>query len=285
MPVNFERSAFFSVSPEEIRPFLEEDIGPGDLTAEIIPQTINAVAEVVTRDAMVLCGEAWFDAVFRLLDRNIAIEWKIEEGEEVAPGTLLCIVSGNARAVLTGERTALNLLQTLSATASLSRRFAKAVEGTGCKVLDTRKTIPGLRKAQKYAVRCGGCFNHRLGLYDAILIKENHILPAGSIANAVTCARKLHPHVPVEVEVENLDELGQALAVGADRILLDNFDTELLREAVAASAGRAELEASGNVSLENVREISETGVDYVSVGALTKDLLAVDLSMRIKFLQ
>jgi nicotinate-nucleotide pyrophosphorylase (carboxylating) len=200
---------------------------------------------------------------------------------EVPADTVLCRMDGVARAMLTGERTALNLLQTLSGTASLARRYAKAVEGTGVRVLDTRKTLPGLRKAQKYAVRCGGCENHRLGLYDGILIKENHILASGSIAAAVKAAQGLGADVPIEVEVESLDDLSQALAAGADRILLDNFQLPMMREAVALNGGRAKLEVSGNVSLDTIREIAETGVDYISVGALTKNVEAVDLSMRI----
>lgn len=269
------------VNPEEIDRFLEEDVGPGDLTASIIPQTTPATAQVVTRENMILCGRAWFDAVFARLDPNIRIDWRVGEGEEVEADTVLCNLQGCARSLLTGERTALNLLQTLSGTATLARVYARAVEGTGVRVLDTRKTLPGLRKAQKYAVRCGGCHNHRLGLYDGILIKENHILAAGSIALAVRTAQALGANVPIEVEVENLDELQQALGAGADRLLLDNFSLDLMREAVALNAGRVELEVSGNVTLETIRAIAETGVDYISVGALTKNLRAVDLSMRI----
>ena len=269
------------VNPEEIDRFLEEDVGPGDLTASIIPEATPATAQVVTRENMILCGRAWFDAVFARLDPNIRIDWRVGEGEEVEADTVLCNLQGCARSLLTGERTALNLLQTLSGTATLARVYARAVEGTGVRVLDTRKTLPGLRKAQKYAVRCGGCHNHRLGLYDGILIKENHILAAGSIALAVRTAQALGADVPIEVEVENLDELQQALGAGADRLLLDNFSLELMREAVALNAGRVELEVSGNVTLETIRAIAETGVDYISVGALTKNLRAVDLSMRI----
>lgn len=269
------------VNPEEIDRFLEEDVGPGDLTASIIPEATPATAQVVTRENMILCGRAWFDAVFARLDPNIRIDWRVGEGEEVEADTVLCNLQGCARSLLTGERTALNLLQTLSGTATLARVYAQAVAGTGVRVLDTRKTLPGLRKAQKYAVRCGGCHNHRLGLYDGILIKENHILAAGSIALAVRTAQALGADVPIEVEVENLDELQQALGAGADRLLLDNFSLELMREAVALNAGRVELEVSGNVTLETIRAIAETGVDYISVGALTKNLRAVDLSMRI----
>jgi len=269
------------VDLDEIDRFLREDVGAGDLTALIVPDTARAEASVITREAMVLCGRPWFDAVFARLDPAVHVEWQAEEGTDVLAGALLCTLSGPARALLTGERTALNLLQTLSATATLARDYARAAAGTGLTVLDTRKTLPGLRQAQKYAVRRGGCSNHRLGLFDGILIKENHILAAGSIALAVRKAVELDARVPIEVEVENLDELAQALAAGANRVLLDNFTFAMMREAVAMSAGRAKLEVSGNVSLENISAIAATGVDYVSVGALTKNVRAVDLSMRI----
>jgi len=269
------------VDLDEIDRFLREDVGGGDLTALIVPDTARAEATVITREAMVLCGRPWFDAVFARLDPAVRIGWQVEEGAVVAAGALLCRLDGPARALLTGERTALNLLQSLSATATLAREYAKAAAGTGLTVLDTRKTLPGLRRAQKYAVRCGGCGNHRLGLYDGILIKENHILAAGSIALAVRKAVELDAGVPIEVEVESLDELAQALAAGANRVLLDNFTFAMMREAVAISAGRAKLEVSGNVSLENIPAIAATGVDYVSVGALTKNVRAVDLSMRV----
>ncbi|WP_445372208.1 carboxylating nicotinate-nucleotide diphosphorylase [Methylomonas sp. HW2-6] len=266
--------------PAEIDRFLAEDIGDGDLTANIIPEAIQASATVVTREGMVLCGGAWFDAVFERLSPQLMIEWVVSDGDWVAADTVLCRLSGPARALLTGERTALNLLQTLSATASVAREYANAVAGTGCKVLDTRKTLPGLRLAQKYAVRCGGCFNHRIGLFDAILIKENHILAAGSIAEAVREARS-QANVPVEVEVENLDELEQALAARPDRVMLDNFSVAELVAAVSRNQGQVELEASGNITLQNIRSVAETGVDFISIGALTKNIKAVDLSMRI----
>lgn len=269
------------VNPEEIRAFIEEDLGAGDLTANLIPEGAVAKAEVVTRERMVMCGQAWFAAVFTELDPMVRISWNVAEGDEVEAGSTLCTMAGRARPMLTGERTALNLLQTLCATATVSRVYAQAVAGTGCKVLDTRKTLPGLRRAQKYAVKCGGCNNHRIGLFDGILIKENHIAAAGSIAAAVSRARDTSPGLPVEVEVENFKELHEALEARADRILLDNFDTDMLRRAVAVVAGHAELEASGNVSLQTIRTIAETGVNFVSVGALTKDVRAVDLSMRI----
>lgn len=269
------------VDPADIARFIREDLGAGDLTALIVPASERAEARVITREAMVLCGRPWFDAVFAQLDPAVRIDWQAEEGADVPADALLCTLDGPARALLTGERTALNLLQTLSATATLARVYAQAAQGTGLTVLDTRKTIPGLRQAQKYAVRCGGCTNHRMGLYDGILIKENHIMAAGSIAQAVRQAQALEANVPIEVEVENLDQLGQALEAGVPRILLDNFTLEMMREAVAISAGRAKLEVSGNVSLENIPAIAATGVDYVSVGALTKNIRAVDLSMRI----
>lgn len=268
-------------SSAEIARYLSEDIGTGDVTANIIPVGTLAKAHMLTREAMVLCGQAWFDAVFKQLSPDIRIEWLCEEGDNVAADTLLCRLHGPARALLTGERTALNLLQTLSATATIARRYADAVAGTGCKVLDTRKTIPGLRLAQKYAVKCGGCFNHRIGLFDAILIKENHIIAAGSIAEAVRLARCCGD-VPVEVEVENLDEFAQALAAQPNRIMLDNFSLTDMRAAVESNRGRVELEASGNITLDNIRSVAETGVDYISIGALTKNLTAVDLSLRIE---
>jgi nicotinate-nucleotide pyrophosphorylase (carboxylating) len=265
----------------DIKPFLEEDLGSGDITAEIIHEDSHAEAEVVTREDMVLCGQNWFEAVFRYLDANVVIDWLAAEGESVNSGATLCKLSGLARALLTGERTALNLLQTLSATATVARQYADAVSGTGCKVLDTRKTIPGLRNAQKYAVACGGCYNHRTGLYDGILIKENHIMAAGSITRAIQSARQLST-VAVEVEVESMQELTEALAAKPDRIMLDNFSLEELQEAVKLNAGAIELEASGNIGLDNIRVVAETGVDYISIGALTKNIKAVDLSMRIK---
>jgi nicotinate-nucleotide pyrophosphorylase (carboxylating) len=273
-----------SLTTFDIKSFLKEDIGAGDLTAAIIPDAVTAEAEVLTREPMVVCGQAWFDAVFKELDPNVRIDWLCAEGEAVTAGVTLCRLTGPARALLTGERTALNLLQTLSATATVARRYAEAVAGTGCKVLDTRKTIPGLRQAQKYAVAVGGCYNHRIGLYDGVLIKENHIMAAGSITEAVRTARKL-TKAPVEVEVETLDQLHEALAATPDRIMLDNFSLDDLRAAVQAAGGRVELEASGNIGLDNIRTIAETGVDFISIGALTKHVKAVDLSMRIKLAQ
>jgi len=265
----------------DIKSFLEEDIGSGDITAAIIPETTHAYAEVLTREDIIISGQAWFDAVFKHLDTNVTINWLVSEGEAVKKNTILCKVSGSARALLTGERTALNLLQLLSATATVARKYADAVADTGCKILDTRKTIPGLRDAQKYAVACGGCHNHRIGLYDGVLIKENHIMAAGSITKAIQKARVL-TSVTVEVEVESLSELLEALAAKPDRIMLDNFSLADLRAAVKLSAGAVELEASGNIDLDNIHSIAQTGVDYISIGALTKHVKAVDLSMRIK---
>ena len=265
----------------DIKYFLDEDIGFGDITAAIIPEAAKALAEVVTREDMIVCGQAWFDAVFKHLDANVVINWLVAEGEAVKKDTMLCKVSGLARGLLTGERSALNCLQLLSATATVSRQYADAVAGTGCKVLDTRKTIPGLRNAQKYAVACGGCYNHRMGLYDGVLIKENHIMAAGSITRAIATARELTT-VSVEVEVESMPELAEALAAKPDRIMLDNFSLDELRAAVKLTAGVIALEASGNIDLNNIKVVAETGVDYISIGALTKHVKAVDLSMRIK---
>ncbi len=270
-----------NIIDEDVRRFLAEDVGQGDLTALVIPEEKLAKATIVTREATLVCGQAWVNAVFKKLDADIVIDWQFEEGEQAFSGDVLCYLSGSARALLTGERAALNMLQTLSATASLANQYAKALEGTDSVVLDTRKTIPGLRLAQKYAVRCGGGTNHRVGLYDGILIKENHIMASGSIAKAVAAARQISTTVEVEVEVENLDEVKQALDAKADILLLDNFNLEQLKEAVELNRGVAKLEASGNVSLSTIRDIAKTGVDFISVGALTKNIQAVDLSMRV----
>lgn len=266
----------------EVSAYLKEDVGTGDITAAIIPETVQAEATVMTREAMVVCGKAWFEAVFVLLNEDVNIQWLVQEGDAIGAGVSLCNLNGSARALLTGERTGLNLLQTLSATATVARQYADAVAGTECKVLDTRKTIPGLRHAQKYAVTCGGCHNHRMGLYDGVLIKENHIIAAGSIANAVHVARKQSGiPVEVEVEVESLLEFSEACEAKPDRIMLDNFSLDELRSAVALNYNNIELEASGNITLENIRSIAETGVDFISIGALTKHIRAIDLSMRI----
>ena len=265
---------------------LAEDIGPGDVTADLVPASCGAVATVLSREDAVLCGTAWFDEVFAQLDAAIYVTWFSADGARITPGMELCSVNGPARALLSGERTALNFLQALSGTATVARRYADAVAGTDCRVLDTRKTIPGLRAAQKYAVACGGATNHRHGLYDALLIKENHIMAAGGIAAALRAARVAHPGLSVEIEVESRAELDQALDGGADIVLLDNFALDELRAAVAQTRGRpgcaTRLEASGNVELETVGAIARTGVDFVSVGGMTKHLRAVDLSMRFQ---
>jgi nicotinate-nucleotide pyrophosphorylase (carboxylating) len=263
---------------------LAEDVGTGDLTARLIPADRVARATVITREDAVLCGTAWFDEVFRQIDSRVRVTWSAHDSDRVSADQQLCTLEGPARSLLTGERTALNFLQALSATATVTRRYVDAVAGTRCRILDTRKTIPGLRLAQKYAVLCGGGTNHRIGLFDAILVKENHIAAAGSIANAVSEARRLAAKVLLEVEVENLTQLREALDARVDRILLDNFSDDLMREAVkitrAHANARTELEASGNMSLETLRAVADTGVDFISVGGLTKHVRAVDLSMR-----
>jgi len=264
----------------QVRAALAEDVGTGDRTAALIPADATGRAHVVCREAAVLSGTAWVDEVFRQIDPRVAIGWLADDGDAIAPNQTLCRLNGPARSLLTGERAALNFLQTLSGTATLARRWADAVAGTGARILDTRKTIPGLRLAQKYAVTCGGCHNHRIGLYDAVLIKENHIAAAGSVTAALHAAVASAAGLEIEIEVETLEQLREALVAGARRILLDNFPLERLREAVAIAAGRARLEASGGVTLDTVRAIAETGVDDISVGALTKDVRAVDLSMR-----
>ncbi len=260
---------------------LAEDIGGGDLTVAFIPAERMATAELITREDAVLCGAAWFDEVFRQLDTDVCTTWFVGDGEVIRSNAALCRLEGPARAILTGERTALNFLQTLSGTATAARRYTEAIRGTKTAILDTRKTLPGLRRAQKYAVACGGGKNHRLGLYDAVLIKENHIAMAGSVRTALAQARAAAgADVPLEIEVENLAQLREAIAAGATHLLLDNFDLAGLTAAVRETAGRAVLEASGGVSLDNVRAIAETGVDFISVGALTKHVRAVDLSLR-----
>lgn len=269
------------VIEENVRTALAEDVGSGDITAALIPTTEQARGRVISREAATLCGTAWVDEVFRQLDPQVSIEWQVQDGDSVAPDQTLFTLSGSSRSLLTGERTALNFLQTLSGTATVAAAYARKVADTQVRLLDTRKTIPGLRMAQKYAVSCGGCFNHRIGLYDAFLIKENHILACGGITEAVSTARSMHPGKPVEVEVETQAQLEQALAAGADIIMLDNFSTEQMRAAVAFTAGRAKLEASGNITDETLVEFASTGVDYISIGALTKHCRAIDLSMRL----
>jgi len=266
----------------QVKLALAEDIGQQDLTADLIPADSIATATILNREPATLCGQDWVMEVFKQVDPIISITWHFNDGDQLEADNLICTLNGPDRSLLTGERTAMNYLQTLSATATLSSVYAAQVAGIEVKVLDTRKTIPGFRLAQKYAVRCGDCHNHRIGLYDGILIKENHINAAGSIAAAITQARALHPGVTIEVEAENFGEMDQALAGQADIILLDNFDIAMLNQAVERNQGQALLEASGNVNLTTVRAIAETGVDRISIGALTKDIKAIDLSMRFK---
>jgi nicotinate-nucleotide pyrophosphorylase (carboxylating) len=265
---------------------IDEDVGTGDLTARLIGADKQAHATVITREAAVVCGCAWVDEVFRQLDARVRVEWLVKDGDQVKPNQVLFTLTGPARALLTGERTALNFLQTLSATATATQLFVAAVTGTRCRILDTRKTIPGLRLAQKYAVVCGGGSNHRVGLSDAILIKENHIAAAGSISAAIKAARAVSDTVMVEVEVESIDELKQALEARADRIMLDNFDLDTMRRAVAVAHEHPNkgilLEASGNMTVDTVRDVAQTGIDFISVGGLTKHVKAVDLSMRFQ---
>jgi nicotinate-nucleotide pyrophosphorylase (carboxylating) len=259
---------------------LAEDIGTGDVTAGLIPAEKQAVATVICREDAVVCGVAWFNAVFHQLDPAVQVEWQCQDGERVQANTLLCTLRGSARSILSGERAALNFLQTLSATATATRRYVDLVAHTRCRILDTRKTLPGLRTAQKYAVRCGGGSNHRIGLYDRVLIKENHIMAAGSITAAIQQARQLHPGILVEVETENLQELAEATAAQADIIMLDEYSLADMCEAVRVTAGKIPLEASGSVNPATVVAIAETGVDFVSIGSITKHVQAVDLSMR-----
>lgn len=261
---------------------LVEDLGPDgdDPSAALIPQNKILQAEVICREAAIICGRPWFDEVIHQLDEDIHIDWRINEGQHVDADTLICSLHGSARHLLSGERTALNFLQTLSATASQTQRYVQAIAGSEAILLDTRKTLPGLRLAQKYAVRCGGGNNHRIGLFDMIMLKENHILASGSITQAVKLAKKQSPGLAIEVEVETLPELEEALNTDISRILLDNMDLETLRKAVKLSAGRTPLEASGGVELETIRQIALTGVDYISTGAITKHVRAIDLSMR-----
>jgi nicotinate-nucleotide pyrophosphorylase (carboxylating) len=270
----------------QVEAALREDLGSGDVTAALVPAPQRVRGSVVAREDAVLCGRAWVDETFRQLDPRVQLTWHAIDGERVAAGEAIFAIAGPARPVLSGERTALNFLQLLSGTATVTRRFVDAVAGTGCRILDTRKTVPGLRTAQKYAVRCGGALNHRMGLYDQVLIKENHIAAAGSLTGAIEAARRSAAGIGVEVEVETLGELQEALNARPDIIMLDDFTLEDMRAAVAlnrAQATVAKLEVSGSVSLEAVRAIAETGVDYISVGALTKHVRAIDLSMRLDF--
>ncbi|KAA0695799.1 carboxylating nicotinate-nucleotide diphosphorylase [Halopseudomonas laoshanensis] len=266
---------------DDVRRALAEDVGSGDITASLIPADRLATATILTREAATLCGTAWADEVFRQVDPAITAQWLVKDGEQMQPDQVFCKLSGPARGLLTAERSAMNFIQTLSATATRSQYFASLVEGTSVRLLDTRKTLPGLRMAQKYAVTCGGCHNHRIGLFDAFLIKENHIAACGGIAEAIAQARSMAPGKPVEVEVESLDEMQQALSAGADIIMLDELSHDDMREAVAQTAGRASLEASGGITEKTLRSVAETGVDFISIGTLTKDIKAVDLSMRL----
>jgi nicotinate-nucleotide pyrophosphorylase (carboxylating) len=260
---------------------LAEDLGRGDATADLLPAEAQARAAIRCREDAVIAGRAWVDTCFRRLDPNVKLTWRAAEGERVARDFVVCEIQGLARALVSAERSALNFLQLLSGTATATAAYVAAVRGTGCRILDTRKTIPGLRVAQKYAVRVGGGVNHRIGLFDAVMLKENHILAAGSIAAAAQRARQLHPDLPLICEVEALDELEQAIGAGVDRVLIDDFSLDLMREAVRVAAGRLPLEVSGGVTLETVRQYAETGVDYISVGSLTKHVRAVDFSMRL----
>ncbi len=265
---------------------LLEDVGTGDVTAALVPEQQIAEARVICREEAVICGKDWFNQTFKQLDESIEIDWQVSDGDIVEADSLLVILKGPARSILTGERTALNFLQTLSGTSTISKIYSEQVSGTNCKVLDTRKTLPGLRNAQKYAVALGGCHNHRIGLYDAFLIKENHIMSAGGINQAIETARQNHPELTLEVETENMEEFHEALAAGADIIMLDEFSHEDIRMAVTLTQqfeGDTKLEASGNINLETLRSYAETGVDFISTGSLTKHVRAVDLSMRFTF--
>lgn len=267
---------------QTVKSALAEDIQNADLTADLIPEEKIATARIICREAAVICGRPWFDEVFRQIDDSIVINWAVTEGEQVKPDQLLCTLKGSARHILTAERTALNFLQTLSATATVTAQYVSKLKGVKTQLLDTRKTLPGLRMAQKYAVACGGGTNHRIGLFDAILIKENHIMAAGSIAQAVQTAKQRHPGISVEVETENLDEVQQAVDAGADIIMLDNFTLEMMHQAVKLVNGRAKLEVSGNVEIEQLEKLASTQVDFISTGAITKHIQAIDLSMRFE---
>jgi nicotinate-nucleotide pyrophosphorylase (carboxylating) len=275
-----------NVIARQVAAALAEDLGAGDVTAALVPASQQVRAQIIAREPAVLCGIDWADATFKQLDPSIRLDWQAQDGDALVADRAVVKLAGPARPILTGERTALNFLQTLSATATAAHRYVDAVAGTGCRILDTRKTLPGMRLAQKYAVRCGGAQNHRLGLYDMVLIKENHIIAAGSIGGAISRAHQTSPGIPVEVEVENLGEFDQALDAGADIILLDELTLDDMREAVKRNrsrASKAKLEASGRVTLATVREIALTGVDYISIGSITKHVQAVDLSMRFEF--
>ncbi|PCI08430.1 MAG: nicotinate-nucleotide diphosphorylase (carboxylating) [Gammaproteobacteria bacterium] len=269
-----------SIIEENVFYALKEDLGDGDITAELIPHNNISLATVISREDCVFCGLDWFEETFRQIDDEILIDWSVDDGERIKAGQVICTISGSSQNIVSGERAALNFVQMLSATATIAARYADKIADTETKILDTRKTIPGLRMAQKYAVSCGGCKNHRIGLFDAYLIKENHIHACDGIKNAVDQARFNNPQLKVEVEVENIDELQQAIEAGADHVLLDNFTIEKLLQAVEICQGKIISEASGNITLDNINDVANTGVDYISTGALTKDIKAVDLSMR-----
>ena len=281
----FDRGAtvidYFQDLDAVVQTALLEDIGPGDLTALLIPADTSAKATVIAREAAVLCGSRWFETTYRCVDPSIKIDWHFRDKNVLAPESVVCTITGNARAIVTGERTALNFLQTLSGTATLTARYVARLKNSNTRLLDTRKTIPGLRRAQKYAVHCGGGFNHRAGLYDGILIKENHIAAAGSVTAAITRMQQTGSAVPIEVEVERVAQIEEAIAAGADMLLLDNFSFDDMRQAVAVTNGRVQLEASGGFGFDDLAAVAATGVDFVSVGALTKHLHATDYSMRI----
>ncbi len=266
---------------EDVHRALAEDIGSGDVSAALLPDVADTAYLLCKQDQVVVCGRPWFDACHRALDPEVAIDWRVSEGQRVGAGTVLATLSGRARSLVSAERTSLNFLQTLSGTATITAAYVQAVRGTGARILDTRKTLPGLRLAQKYAVRCGGGENHRIGLFDMVLLKENHIRAAGGIAAAMAAARALHPELPLVVEVETLDELRQALALDCTRIMLDDFDPAMRRQAVALAAGRVPLEVSGMVDLSSVRAVAEDGVACISIGALTKHVHAVDVSLKL----
>ena len=278
---NITLDSLQSCITDDVRRALIEDIGSGDITAALIPAERQAQATIISREPAILCGTAWADEVFRQLDPRTQVTWLAADGDRLQPNVPFCRITGPARSLLSGERCALNFIQTLSANATRSRHFADLIDGTQVKLLDTRKTLPGLRLAQKYAVTCGGCHNHRIGLFDAFLIKENHIAACGGIQAAVTQARAMAPGKAVEVEVESLDELRQALDAGADIIMLDELSHDDMRSAVAITAGKARLEASGGINETTLRAVAETGVDYISIGSLTKDIQAIDLSLRL----
>ena len=276
-----KRAEIQHLIPEAVTYALREDVGSGDITAQLIPEDQTATARIISRQEAVICGIDWVNEVYKQVDPNLTLDWKVDDGDLVNADQVLFYAKGSARNLLTAERAALNFLQTLSGTATISKFYADKVTGTSVKLLDTRKTLPGLRFAQKYAVTCGGCYNHRIGLFDAFLIKENHIMACGGIKQAINTAKRNEPGKPVEVEVETMEELQQALNTGADIIMLDNFSLEDMRKSVELTGDAAKLEASGNITDETLRPIAETGVDFISIGALTKHCQAVDLSMRL----